>query len=369
MKKSRIAKIALMGASITALAATLTTSTYAWYVSNKTANVNPVAGSTASSGAGSSISLSLTGNVNDYHKTIDLADKATGLNPVVRTGATIGNTGLTTAVYKELDEAHDADSSATGYQVGPDSTTVATEGTHYYEYKFYIKADTGCTVRPTITVTNTTTKLPTQINYSGGYQKVAAANPAPTWAADTYYTYSAGTYTKQTEAPADWSTNYTSYYVARQNKVTGPVAGADFYVDATSALYMSLGKLAGNAYDAAGTVTTFSATGTASEFKKEVKTTTSYMSVIAASGDQLPTGATLATAGARQYYEEITGYELTSAAEALYVDADSFGDFTMVANTPYLLVYHLWLDGADDQCFNACAGQKFTVAFDYTVTA
>ena len=30
MKKSRIAKLALMGASITALAATLTTSTYAW---------------------------------------------------------------------------------------------------------------------------------------------------------------------------------------------------------------------------------------------------------------------------------------------------------------------------------------------------
>ena len=73
MKKSRIAKLALMGASITALAATLTTSTYAWYVSNKTANVEAVAGSTASSGAGSSISLSTTGQVNDYHKTISLA--------------------------------------------------------------------------------------------------------------------------------------------------------------------------------------------------------------------------------------------------------------------------------------------------------
>jgi len=34
MKKSRIAKFALLGASAAALAATLSTSTYAWYVSN-----------------------------------------------------------------------------------------------------------------------------------------------------------------------------------------------------------------------------------------------------------------------------------------------------------------------------------------------
>ena len=58
MKKSRITKLALSGAAVAALAATFSTSTYAWYVSNKTANVTAVAGSTASSGVGSSISLS-----------------------------------------------------------------------------------------------------------------------------------------------------------------------------------------------------------------------------------------------------------------------------------------------------------------------
>jgi hypothetical protein len=180
MKKSRIAKISLMGASIAALAATLTTSTYAWYVSNKTANVEAVAGSTASSSAGSSISLSLTGNVNDYHKTIALANKTTGLKPVVRTGATIGSTGAVTAVYKELSEPATPGTADVG-------NAVTTEGTYWYEYVFYIKADTGCTVRPTITVTNTTDVLPTQVNYSGGYTKVAAAASAPVWAAGTYY--------------------------------------------------------------------------------------------------------------------------------------------------------------------------------------
>ena len=62
MKKSRIAKLALMGASITALAATLTTSTYAWYVSNKVATVKAGVGHTGSAGADGSVLLSWKGD-------------------------------------------------------------------------------------------------------------------------------------------------------------------------------------------------------------------------------------------------------------------------------------------------------------------
>ena len=362
MKKSRIAKLALMGASITALAATLTTSTYAWYVSNKTANVEAVAGSTASSSAGSSISLSLTGNVNDYHKTIALADKTTGLKPVVRTGATIGTTGAVTAVYKELSEPATPGTADVG-------NAVTTEGTYWYEYVFYIKADTGCQVRPTITVTNTTAKLPTQVNYSGGYTKVAAAASAPAWAANTYYSYSAGNYTVVGSQPDDWANTYTNYYTVSPNKVTGPAAGADFYVNALNAAHMSLGVQTGTVYDAAGTVTTFEGTTTVAEYSNPVQTVQNFMTVTALTADQKPTGATEATAGAINYYEAITGNTLTEAAKETYAAANQFGNLTLVANTPYKLVYHLWLDGADDQCFNACAGQTFTVAFDYTVTA
>ena len=364
MKKSRIAKLALMGASITALAATLTTSTYAWYVSNKTANVEAVAGSTASSGVGSSISVSLTGDVNDYHKTISLADKTTGLSPVVRTGATIGTNGATTAVYKTLNEAADADTSTAIVFDVDASTVVTTEGTYYYEYKFYIKADTTCTVRPTITVTNTTQTLPTQINYSGGYKKVTATT-APTWSANTYYTYEAGAYKVSASEPTDWATTYVNYYTAESNAVTSANAGADFYVNALNAAYMSLGVQTGTAYS--NSVTSFTGTTTTTEASQEVKTVTNFMSVVDNSGK--PSGATEATDGAKAYYEDITGYKLTEAAKTTYAAASTFGNLSLVQNVPYMLVYHLWLDGADDQCFNACAGQTFTVAFDYTVTA
>jgi len=364
MKKSRITKLALSGAAVAALAATFSTSTYAWYVSNKTANVEAVAGSTASSGAGSSISLSATGQLNDYHKTISLADKENGLYPVVRTGATIGNAGTTTAVYKVLDETQDADTETTNVYDVDASTTVTTEGSYYYEYRFYIKADTACTVRPTITVTNTTGTLPTQINYSGGYQKVTG-DTAPTWATNTYYSQSSGVYTLTASQPTDWEDNYANYYTASANKVTGVNPGADFCVDALKATYMSLGVLKGTSY---ANTTSFSpaANATASEYSDEVKAITNYMKVNAGTA---PSGIAQATGGAQAYYEDLTGYKLTSAAKTTYDASNSFADLSLDANTPYLLVYHLWLDGADDQCFNACAGQTFSVAFDYTVTA
>ena len=74
MKKSRIAKFALLGASTAALAATLTTSTYAWYVSNKQATMSAGSGSTGSAGSDGSILLSWTGNEGKWFKSISFTD-------------------------------------------------------------------------------------------------------------------------------------------------------------------------------------------------------------------------------------------------------------------------------------------------------
>ena len=74
MKKSRIAKLALMGASITALAATLTTSTYAWYVSNKQASMTNGTGATGAAGSDGSILLSWSGDTGKWFKEISFAD-------------------------------------------------------------------------------------------------------------------------------------------------------------------------------------------------------------------------------------------------------------------------------------------------------
>jgi len=74
MKKSRITKLALSGAAVAALAATFSTSTYAWYVSNKQASMTNGAGATGAAGSDGSILLSWTGNSGKWYKEISFAD-------------------------------------------------------------------------------------------------------------------------------------------------------------------------------------------------------------------------------------------------------------------------------------------------------
>ena len=74
MKKSRITKLALSGAAVAALAATFSTSTYAWYVSNKTATVGTATGATAGSTADGSILLSWDTNVDHFYREITWTD-------------------------------------------------------------------------------------------------------------------------------------------------------------------------------------------------------------------------------------------------------------------------------------------------------
>jgi len=101
MKKSRIAKFALLGASAAALAATLSTSTYAWYVTNQKADVNAIEGNTASADAAGAISLSATGIKGSFKKTLSLNAFGSGasLKPV---------TTLDGKTFYALDENADA---------------------------------------------------------------------------------------------------------------------------------------------------------------------------------------------------------------------------------------------------------------------
>lgn len=308
MKKSRIAKLALMGASITALAATLTTSTYAWYVSNKTANVNAVAGSTASGTSDNTIAVSTTGKKNDFHKTISLADKTDGLMPLLRKQATLDATGAKTAAYYALNEA--------GTNVVLKTTA---ESTGWYEYEFYMLAAVDCSVAPVLTITNTTPAFTTltQTNYSGA-----------------------------------------------TNKITGVDAGATFTVDALKACRISLAIETGKfASDAANAAYAKKDTTTApAEY-------TSLVSAAASLGTPAGTdyGTVHASAGAHDYYEFMTNKTLDTTTKAVY-SGTALTTIDLDAGVPVRLVYSIWLDGASDLCFNACQGQTISVAFDYTAT-
>lgn len=308
MKKSRIAKLALMGASVTALAATLTTSTYAWYVSNKTAKVNEVTGSTAEGASDGSISLSTDGVASHYYKSISLTAAANynGVSSSVKLEP-VSTTNGTTFVIPTYNTQQSQYTTADG------------SGSVYY-FMFYIKAAKGCTVTPNVKITNTTTVVPTQVNYS------AAGN------------------------------------------VGGVADGLTFTVDAINALHMSLVKTPGTAYSS--TQTTYSA-GTADTTQIQKVVGGNYVTNVLS--EDIDAYANKATGGAAAYYNEIMGVQPYTSAVAYSTSGqgatgEAFNTISLAANTPVKLEYRIWLDGGDAQCFNACASQNFKFDFTYTIT-
>ena len=163
MKKSRIAKLALMGASITALAATLTTSTYAWYVSNREANVAKTEASTGSANADSSVLLSWSSGAN-FGKEINFTDSPN--HPV-----------LTSLAFQPVHEYE-----GSFYGVAADyysrATTASTNLTHYLQFTLYAKTESADGVDVTVNFTiNNKTTVSSDLNQIA---MVPAAKGAPT---------------------------------------------------------------------------------------------------------------------------------------------------------------------------------------------
>ena len=311
MKKSRIAKLALMGASITALAATLTTSTYAWYVSNKTANVSAVSGQTNATAGDGSIALSTTGQANKFYRSIAL-NTTTNFNAYVSSG----NPTITLNPVCTTDGATFTNDDGS-----------APQSTSYFKFMFYVRAESGCTIRPTITVVNTTTTVPTQVNYS-----TATTDPI------SYLT----------------------------GKVGGQ--GQTFTIDALNAMYISQFTEIGNAQNDPTATTAYSAASSQTgAISGQCSNLVDGANVASTLSSDIANYARIATAGAHNYYTEIQGApsHITPYGEA--TTTNELGDITLVANVPQKLTYYVWLDGADDQCFNSCAAQQFTFAFSYTV--
>lgn len=312
MKKSRIAKFALLGASAAALAATLSTSTYAWYVSNKTANVTAASGSTASGAADGSISLSTSGVATEFYKTISLTDTA-NFNAYVESGTSsvklepLTTTDGTTFILPER---------ATNSW---NTTDVTAAKNKYFYFKFYIKAASGCTVQPTVKVTNNTTVVPKAIDYSAN------------------------------------------------SNIAGATDGLDYTVDAINALHMSLVPTVSGAAEGAY-VSTGAAAGTT-----QIQKVAGGTGVTTVLSPAINAYARKATGGAVAYFTEIMGFAPYTSAPAYSTSGEgatgtTFGNISLLANKPVMLEYRIWLDGGDDQCFNPCVDQNFSFEFSYTVT-
>lgn len=279
-------KLFLSVAALAVCAATLVSTTFAWYVNNPTASVGDTAGSTTTAGSTGSISVSNDGT--NFYKSVATAgevENANTLEPVTPVDATA-------ATFKDL----------------ASTTENPTVSGKVMTFSIWVKSDIAVdagAVTVTLTTTNTTT------------DKKAQTNQTPAGGADAF-----------------------------NSKVAG---AASFYVDAIDALRMSV-----------------SADGAAPTIYQVNKISKNYSYVTA------PTGATLVKEAdginAHTYYKVIKGADPSITTEVEGVSAaTAIAMPALVAGTAVKLTFKVWLEGADQQCFNACAGQSFKFAFDFAL--
>ena len=318
MKKSKIAKLSLMGASIAALAATLTTSTYAWYVSNKTATISEATGQTAAGAADGSILLSWDNSDNSYYKTLGWGD-TNAPGATVASAAGVFKEQLTPLYYVA---ANSSFTSINSYK--------PTEDTTYDSSKtYYTKAST----------TYTEASISAFANGVTYYEKVSTANAQTSGFVRFSMYIKADKTTTVTVTPTMANTTASSDYNSLKQiayEATGSIGkGQPFIVDAFDAMYYSL-----NVDDA----------------------TTETAVVAAPTSGKSVTGA-VAPGAAHSYYEAVTGEDIEAQYEVAPV-TQALTTLT-VGTTPVKLTWTIWLAGNDLDCYNSCAGQSFSFALTF----
>ena len=308
MKKSRIAKLSLMGASIAALAATLTTSTYAWYVSNKVATVKAGTGHTGTAGADGSVLLTWSIPQNGeptWSKELSFTDTANG-------APNIANVKLTPCHY-DTNGFYGITSTGTKPTQALSANSTSDAGS-YLQFTIYAKTEsaTPISVTPSIVINNTTTALT-------GLSQLA--------------------------------------YVGTDNG--SPVAtGTNFVYNCLDALYV---KQTASASTGSGNSATQGAL-TAESYVAASKTGVRGSSTVT-------TGWTAAGEGnAHNYFKAVSGASSVWASAPACLDADdtdnnlTAGSLSnlVLTTTPLALTYVIYLDGGDVDCFNSCAGQAIS---------
>jgi len=287
MKLKGLSKIAIAGAALAATAATLGTSTYAWYVSNIEATATGVVAQMQDSSGGS---VYISKDSKNFKSSV---------------------------VYDDTDFIDNNDFGNVNAQFFPVTTTDGLafkdlEGTaddgHRLVVSTWINADKDITVLPRLGVVNNSTASAVQ---------------------QTLY--------------ADINDNY---------RATQTLA-----VDAVFALRMAL------FVDDAATPTIYDvakiAKNPAADYVKYTKKSGFADDADLAVSTQGSKGA------AHDYYEAVTGETLTTDQVTPAAATESWGTISLTADTPVKLKFVFWLEGADPECFDSCAGQNISFTFDF----
>lgn len=411
MKLKGISKLVLAGTALAVTAGTLTTATYAWYVTNTEVTATGVEASVA----GSQIDGSLFIANNKYGASdspyaygteitlnggTELADNASPASQVHYVQTELNPQSKSKSVHYVKSKDTTVDSSKTYY-----SDTAGTEvadptgnpkTSNYYEkvdanvwvdsqgyelsaantrvltFKMWLKASQDAVVNPTLIVDNTSSSLvkQTALSATGLPSNVSQGD---SFAVDAIYALRMKVSKKCLQDTYHADTDVTASNFADKK--------ADLFFKNDSGQYVSA---ADTTFGNSTTYYTKTAAGTVEQIAvyqvdKIAKdptggnySTTNTTAVLTNGLAFTP----VTSSDANKYYYSILGESYgapynTTAADGTSDDtasasnATTFASINIQGDIDTELIYEIWLEGSDAQCFDSCRGQSFTFDFKY----
>jgi hypothetical protein len=314
--KKNLTKLALSGVALAAVAATLGTSTYAWYTANETVSATGISG--ASAGA-SDASIFISKDHLKWSSTVTL------------TSADIAGGDLLPVEYNTSDSKfYDLGAVASGTYTAGNERTVANGGAK--KFTLYFRTS-----------------------------KIDAESPAPT----VYLKGITLTNTTSDYTPAD-----NLFYTAANGHGVN-VNQATYGVDFTKAL-----KMVVNTNSATAGIATTDPSYVAQNVNAKSWDLVNYQTPDA--DDDITENLTTVndTENALTYYNAAMGTSLTasynvrqnqSIIDAYDADQDGIALGTLKRDATYITVdFYIYLDGWDTYCYDACKGQSFSLDLEFT---
>jgi hypothetical protein len=312
MKLKGLTKLALSGVALAAVAATLGTSTYAWYVTNATATANGVQGTAQAGGTGNVLvaqgstantavndhgafqqNITMAGSNYGLDGSTTVATTASGLLPATPGTAAIATDATSPSTYANAITSSSQISSA----VWVDKDGHAQASGNYIKFDIWVLSTSKTTINLSYSISNITAQadVKTQLAYAS------------------------------TGLPEDVD------------------QGDAFAVNMVDALRMAIVPTG------ASLATTVS---------------TGLFDVAASASATSATYGSFTTGGsANDYLTAVLGEDCVTAGVTGV--SQSVIPLTVVANQEAKLTFYMWLEGTDAQCFDSCNGQSFKVDFTF----
>ena len=308
MKLKGLTKLALSGVALAAVAATLGTSTYAWYVTNSTATVEGVQGAAKAGGLGNVLvaeNSSSSSAKNGHGEFVQDITLNTGNITTTTTAA-----GLIPALPVTALNATTANLVTAATLLNSSTKWVDVEGKEiesgipFIQFDVWLLSTDATTVNFSYTIENTTasTALVNQIAY--------AASGLP----------------------------------------TNVSQGQTFNVNIVDALRMGFTQTDFNADNTSSTTAT----------KSVILDVASAATSVTNAYNGYTTGG-----NANGYYKAVLGSDSKIVEAATTTVSTTVTPITVAANQETKLSFYIWLEGSDAQCFDSCSGQTFELHFSF----